>query len=354
MTMRVREFAVDLRTPLSTAADDIERREGFLVAVDVTGETGVGEATPLPGWTESLEDCRDALAGLTEGDAEGAAAGDPKSALEDGALADAPAARHAVSLAVADARARAAGRPLAASLATDPHTSLPVNATLGDDDPEATVEAAETAVESGYDCLKLKVGARDPTDDVARLRAVREAVGPGVALRADANAAWDRWTADRFLNAVEASGLDLDYLEQPLPADELDGHAVLRRLHDTPIALDESLSAVPPERTIASNAADVLVCKPMALGGPDRVRDLAARARDAGVAVVVTTTIDAVVARLGALHVAASLPGDRAHGLATASLLDADLAADPAPVREGRMRVPESPGLGIDADALFR
>ncbi|WEL29546.1 O-succinylbenzoate synthase [Haloferax volcanii] len=354
MTMRVREFAVDLRTPLSTAADDIERREGFLVAVDVAGETGVGEATPLPGWTESLEDCRDALAGLTEGDAEGAAAGDPKSALEDGALADAPAARHAVSLAVADARARAAGRPLAASLATVPHTSLPVNATLGDDDPEATVEAAETAVESGYDCLKLKVGARDPTDDVARLRAVREAVGPGVALRADANAAWDRWTADRFLNAVEASGLDLDYLEQPLPADELDGHAVLRRLHDTPIALDESLSAVPPERTIASNAADVLVCKPMALGGPDRVRDLAARARDAGVAVVVTTTIDAVVARLGALHVAASLPGDRAHGLATASLLDADLAADPAPVREGRMRVPESPGLGIDADALFR
>ncbi|WP_424008737.1 o-succinylbenzoate synthase [Haloferax denitrificans] len=349
--MRVREFAVDLRTPLSTAAGDIERREGFLVAVDVAGETGVGEATPLPGWTESLADCRDALAGLAEDDATGDA--DPEPALEDGALADAPAARHAVSLAVADARARAAGRPLAAALDTDPHTSLPVNATLGDDSPGATVEAAEAAVASGYDCLKLKVGARDPTDDVARLRAVREAVGPDVALRADANAAWDRWTADRFLNAVEELALDLDYLEQPLPADELDGHAVLRRLHDTPIALDESLSAVPAGRAIASNAADVLVCKPMALGGPDRVRDLAARARDAGVDVVVTTTIDAVVARLGALHVAASLPGDRAHGLATASLLDSDLAADPAPVRDGRMRVPDAPGLGIDVDAVF-
>ncbi|POG54884.1 o-succinylbenzoate synthase [Haloferax marisrubri] len=351
MTMRLREFAVDLRTPLSTAAGDIERREGFLVAVEVAGETGVGEATPLPGWTESLADCRDVLAGLAEDDATGDS--DLESALEDGTLADAPAARHAVSLAVADARARAADRPLAAALATDPHTSLPVNATLGDDDPEVTVEAAETAVESGYDCLKLKVGARDPTEDVARLRAVREAVGPGVSLRADANAAWDRWTADRFLHSVEELGLDLDYLEQPLPADELDGHAVLRRLHDTPIALDESLAAVPPGRALASNAADVLVCKPMALGGPDRVRDLATRARDAGVAVVVTTTIDAVVARLGALHVAASLPGDRAHGLATASLLDADLAADPAPVREGRMRVPESPGLGIDVDAVF-
>ncbi|RDZ45563.1 o-succinylbenzoate synthase [Haloferax sp. Atlit-19N] len=351
MTMRLREFAVDLETPLSTAKGDIERREGLLVAVDVAGETGVGEATPLPGWTESLADCRDALADLAEGDA--VADANPESALEDGTLADAPAARHAVSLAVSDARARAADRPLAASLATDSHTSLPVNATLGDDGPEATVEAAETAVESGYDCLKLKVGARDPTDDVARLRAVREAVGPDVSLRADANAAWDRWTADRFLDSVEERDLDLDYLEQPLPADELDGHAVLRRLHDTPIALDESLAAVPPQRALASNAADVLVCKPMALGGPDRVRDLAARARDAGVDVVVTTTIDAVVARLGALHVAASLPGDRAHGLATASLLDSDLAVDPAPVREGRMRVPEAPGLGIDVSALF-
>ncbi|MCO8268911.1 o-succinylbenzoate synthase, partial [Haloferax sp. AB510] len=65
--MRLREFAVDLRTPLSTASGDIERREGLLVAVDVAGETGVGEATPLPGWTESLADCRDALVGLAEG-----------------------------------------------------------------------------------------------------------------------------------------------------------------------------------------------------------------------------------------------------------------------------------------------
>ena len=339
--MRLREFSVALRHPLSTANGDIERRDGILVALDVEGVTGVGEATPLPGWTESLSACREALESVS----------DPVGALSDGGLDATPAARHAVSLAVADARARSENRPLASSLATESHTTLPVNSTVGDADLESTVEDARDAVDAGFDCLKLKVGARDPSVDAARLRAVRDAVGPGVSLRADANGAWNRWTATRFLDAV--APLNLEYLEQPLPADELDGHAALRRLHDTPIALDESLASAPPERAIASNAADVLVCKPMALGGPDRVRSLAARARDAGVDVVVTTTIDAVVARLGALHVAATLPGGRAHGLATASLLESDVAPDPAPVRGGAMRVPEAPGLGVDVSELF-
>ncbi|WP_411968518.1 mandelate racemase/muconate lactonizing enzyme family protein [Haloferax sp. YSSS75] len=339
--MRLREFSVALRRPLGTAKGDIDHRDGFLVAVDVDGVTGIGEATPLPGWTESLAACHETLESLS----------DPVAALGDGTLDETPAARHAVSLAVADAHARGENRPLAASLATESHTTLPVNSTVGDADLESTVESARDAVDAGFDCLKLKVGARDPSADVERLRAVRDAVGPSVALRADANGAWDRWTASRFLDA--AASLELDYLEQPLPAAELDGHAALRRLHDTPIALDESLASVSPERVLASNAADVLVCKPMALGGPDRVRSLAGRARDAGVDVVVTTTIDAVVARLGALHVAASLPGDRAHGLATSSLLAADVADDPAPVRDGSMTVPDSPGIGIDVAAVF-
>ncbi|KAB1196320.1 MULTISPECIES: mandelate racemase/muconate lactonizing enzyme family protein [Haloferax] len=339
--MRLREFSVALRRPLGTAKGDIDRRDGVLVAVEVDGVTGLGEATPLPGWTESLAACREALETVTN----------PVEALDDGSLDNTPAARHAVSLAVADARARSDDRSLATSLATESHTSLPVNATLGDADVETTVNAARDAVSAGFDCLKVKVGARDPETDATRLSAVRDAVGPSVSIRADANGAWDRWTADRFLDAVAA--LDLEYLEQPLPATQLDGHAALRRLHDTPIALDESLSVVTPSRAIASNAADVLVCKPMALGGPDRTLSVANRARSAGVDVVVTTTIDAVVARLGALHVAAALPGERAHGLATAAFLDTDVAADPAPVRDGVMHVPCGPGLGIDVSALF-
>jgi L-alanine-DL-glutamate epimerase-like enolase superfamily enzyme len=110
------------------------------------------------------------------------------------------------------------------------------------------------------------------------------------------------------------------------------------------VALDESLAGSAPERLLDADAADVLVLKPMALGGVDRAREVALAARERGVDAVVTTTIDAVVARTGAVHLAASLPDVRPCGLATAGLLGADLAPDPAPVEDGRIAVPEGKG----------
>lgn len=114
------------------------------------------------------------------------------------------------------------------------------------------------------------------------------------------------------------------------------------------MALDESLAETSVAAALDADAADVLVCKPMALGGLDRVREAAALARKRGVEVVVTTTIDAVVARTGAIHLAASLGDVPACGLATAGLLADDLADDPAPVEGGRMRVPQRKGLGVE------
>jgi len=338
----LREFALDLATPLSTAAGDVEVREGLLVRVDLDGTPGVGEATPLSGWTESPADCRAALERARE---EGTAPGP-----------DAPAARHAVTLAYRDAVARRRGESVAGSLARgDPAGSVPVNATVGDGDAAETVAAAETAVDAGYRALKLKVGARGVEADVERVRAVAEAVrgrGDGhedesVALRADANGAWDREAATRGLAAL--SGL-VEYVEQPLPAGDLAGHAALRGV-GAPVALDESLTRYGVGDALAAGAADALVLKPMALGGPSRALAAGRAAAAAGVDPVVTTTVDAAVARAGAVHVAAALPngGERAHGLATAGLLASDLVADPTPVEDGRVAVPEGPGLAGDA-----
>jgi L-alanine-DL-glutamate epimerase-like enolase superfamily enzyme len=247
-----------------------------------------------------------------------------------------------VSLAAADRTARREGRPLAASLAGASAETVPVNATVGDGDVSATVEGARSAVAAGYTCVKLKVGARDLAADLTRLRAVREAVGDAVALRADANGAWDRETARRAFDAL--APLDVAYVEQPLPADDLAGHAALAG-GPVGVALDESLRTTPVADAV--DAADVVVCKPMVLGGLDRVRDAAATARAAGVTPVVTTTVDALVARLGAVHVAASLGSLPPCGLATADLLAADLGPDPAAVADGRVRVPEGPGIGV-------
>jgi o-succinylbenzoate synthase len=343
VSVDVAPFDLPLRRPLSTARGDVERRRGFVVRGRVDGTPGVGEATPLPDWTEPLADCRRALDAV-----DGLAA-----ALSAGVLDDAPAARHGVALALFDARARRQGVALARFLAGERASvasSVPVNATVGAGTVGETAEAAERAAAAGHDCVKVKVGVGPVDRDAERLVAAREAA-PDAALRADANGAWNRDEATRFGDALAEAGVGLDYLEQPLPAADLAGHAALRDALPVDVALDESLAAASVDDALAAGAADVVVLKPMALGGPDRALAAAERAAEAGVGSVVTTTVDAVVARTGALHVAAALGSPRPCGLATGDLLAADLAADPAPVEAGRMAVPDGPGLAGDAFA---
>jgi len=361
-----RAFSLPLARPLGTAAGTIRRREGDLLRIEVEdggdGVRGVGEATPLPGWTESLDDCRAALDAVADADADAATLLDAAAAAPRDPLAaapstvtapldDAPAARHAVESAILDAFGRHTGRPLATVLGDDSATRVPVNATVGDATVAETVAAAEDAADAGFDCLKVKVGVGDLDRDVARLRAVREAVGTDLTLRADANGAWDRETAREAVDAF--ASLELSYLEQPLAADDLDGHATLRE-QGVGIALDETLASAPVDAVLAADAADVLVLKPMSLGGPARADAAARRALESGVDPVVTTTIDAAPARTAAVHVAAAVSRVRACGLATADVLESDLVPDPAPVEAGSVTVPAGPGIGGDAfDDLF-
>ena len=339
---RVDPFAVSLRSPLSTAAGDIDRREGFTVEYDHRGETGLGEATPLPGWTESLDRCDAALERALDAGADD----HHTDALLELDASEVPAARHGFATALVDADARADGVALYEWFdGSRSVSSVPVNATVGDADSGTTVERARAAVDRGFDCLKLKVGARPLDADVERVRAVREAVGESVTLRADANGAWDRETAERALEPLES--LDVAYVEQPLPADDLTGLAELRGT-GVGIAVDESLVDRRMAAVLDAAAADVVVLKPMVLGGPGNAHTLAMRAREEGVEPVVTTTVDAAVARTAAVHVAAGIPNVSACGLATAELLDGDIASDPAPVDDGRAAVPQDPGLGID------
>ncbi|AGN02920.1 chloromuconate cycloisomerase [Salinarchaeum sp. Harcht-Bsk1] len=339
MDLDLQPFELDLVEPLRTADRTIESRRGFLVRVRTEDRRGLGEATPLPGWTESYDACEDAL----ERAADRLSVRGPDATLDE--LADAPAARHGLSLAIADLRARRIDVPLLRELGGGSRSRhLRVNATIGDASVSDTVEAAEHAVADGFDCLKLKVGARSLDEDAERLEAVRSAVGADVTLRADANEAWDRATAEAaFERFADAS---VSYVEQPLNADDLIGHAKLRG-GSVDVALDETLAVANHDRVLDVDAADVIVCKPMVLGGPDRTIGLARRGRRAGVRPVVSTTIDGVVARLGALHVAGALAPIDACGLATGDRLANDLGPDPAPVEDGTMTIPRGAGTGL-------
>lgn len=340
--MNTTPFSLPLSSPLSTAQGTIRDRDGVVVTYDHRGETGVGEATPLPGWTEPVVECRTALDDAATADTDG---GHTAAMLE--LVADeVPAARHGFATALLDADARADAVPLYRWFDPDiRRESVPVNATVGDADPELTADAVADAVDSGFDCCKLKVGARSVEGDLGRLRAVRDRVGDAVTLRADANGAWSRAEAEMAFESFATVGVE--YVEQPLRADDLAGHATLRG-GSVGVALDESLIGQRADTVLSADAADVLILKPMVLGGPGNAHTLALRAREQGVEPVITTTIDGVVARLAAVHVAAAVPDIAPCGLATGDRLARDLAPDPTTLADGTLSVPQSDGLGID------
>lgn len=331
MTLEFEPFSVSLSQPLETAAGSIETRDGFVVRTEIDGVTGVGEATPLAGWTEPIEACERALDRVE----------DPIAALETDRLSGAPAARHGVSLAILDARARRSGRPLYDELGrTERVESVPVNATIGDGGVEETVAAVERAAEEGYPAVKLKVGARALETDLERLEAARSSC-PEIELRVDANGGWERATAEKALS--ELASLGVSVLEQPLPAAQLSAHAALRG-QGVEIALDEGLIEHGVSAALVADAADLIVCKPMALGGIDVAREAVFSARDRGIDALITTTIDAAHARAAAVHLAASIPDIRACGLATGGLLEADLRNSIAEVADGAVAVPQGKG----------
>jgi o-succinylbenzoate synthase len=356
MDAAVAPFDLALDPPLSTADGDLTGRRGWLVRVSDGDAAGVGEATPLPGWTESRAACGRALAGALDTLREAGA--DP--ALAE--LRGAPAARHGLHLALSDLAARRAGTPLAAHLGgADPPASVPVNATVGDADAGATASAAADAVDAGFDCVKVKVGARDAAADTARLQAVRAAVGDDVVLRADANGAWTRAQAYEAVRNYPAAGVAA--VEQPLDPADIAGAAGLRG-DGVAVALDESVRDAGVAAVLDADAADAVVVKPMALGGVDRARAAAVDALERGVGVVVSNTVDAAVARAAAGHLAASLPArtaddgfgpsgaaavGRFHGLATGDRLADDVGPPPA-VADGRLELPDGPGHGVAVD----
>lgn len=353
----VRPYRLRLARPYRSARGERTHRRGWLLRLESRdGTVGWGEAAPLPDRTESREAAGRALEAAAAAARDGPA---PPSELRSALPEESPAAAHALGLALADLAARRGGEPLAGRWAREagdgagPRERVPVNATLPMASPEATAARAERAVQAGIPCLKLKVGG-SPTEDLHRLAAVRRAVGPEPALRLDANAAWGRREARSRLLRMEPYGLD--YVEQPVAADDLAGLGRLRSESgtDVRIAADESASSLDRVRRLAEERlVDVVVLKPMVLGPPRRTLEALRAARRSGVDAVLTTSLGAAVERLGALHLAASVAGPLPPcGLATGDLLAEDVADAPDRIEDGAIRVPvDRPGLGAAPSA---
>ncbi|HMD92695.1 MAG TPA: o-succinylbenzoate synthase [Trebonia sp.] len=212
-------------------------------------------------------------------------------------------------------------------------TRIPVNVTVPAVDPE---RAREIVAASG--CLTAKVKVAEPgqagAEDIDRVAAVRDALGPAGRIRVDANGGWDVPTATRMLRALDQ--YSLEYAEQPCAT--LEELAELRRFIDIPVAADESIrKADDPLRVRAAGAADIVIVKVQPLGG---VRAALRVAEACGLPVVVSSAVDSSVGLAAGVALAAALPElPYACGLATMSLLAGDVTAEPLAESGGELPV---------------
>jgi O-succinylbenzoate synthase len=212
---------------------------------------------------------------------------------------------------------------------------VPVNCTV----PAVGAEQAAAIVRrSGCGTAKVKVAEKGQTlaDDIERVEAVRDAIGPRGRVRVDANGAW---TVDQAVSAIAALNLaahGLEYVEQPCAS--VEDLAAVRRRVGVPIAADESIRrAADPFRVVELEAADVAVLKVAPLGG---VHACLRIAEQIGLPVVVSSAVDTSIGLAAGLALAAALPElPYACGLATTSLLDGDVVASPLVPVDGYLPV---------------
>ena len=348
--IRLGKLSVPLRTPFKTALRTVDRVEDIVVELHTdTGAVGYGEAPPtgpITGDTTGgivggiLELIAPALLGQEVDDFETVTALVQKAGVHN------TSAKAAVDMALWDLYGQLHQIPVHKLLGGARRT-LVTDLTISVNPPEQMARDAREAVARGYDCLKVKVGA-DPTLDTARLAAVRKAVGRDVCIRIDANQAWTPRQAVRILNEMQDKGLELELVEQPVPAGDLEGLAYVTRNSWVPVMADESVfSPADAMRIFQSRAADYVNIKLMKCGGLTNALRIASAAEVYGVECMIGCMLEAKIAVNAAVELAC------ARSIITRVDLDGPVLCSVDPVEGGahfderNITVSDEPGMGI-------
>ncbi|MFC8039399.1 mandelate racemase/muconate lactonizing enzyme family protein [Paenarthrobacter sp. NPDC057355] len=245
----------------------------------------------------------------------------------------------AVDIALYDLKAKRAGLPLAKllgsyrdSVQTYNTSGGFLNATL-----EEVKARATQSIEEGIGGIKVKVGLPDSKEDLRRVAGIREHIGWDVPLMVDANQQWDRATALRMGRQLEE--FNLIWIEEPLDAYDFEGHAHLAQVLDTPIATGEMLASVAEHKgLINANSCDIIQPDAPRVGGITQFLRLAALADERGLGLAPHFAMEIH------LHLAAAYP--REPWVEHFDWLD-PLFEERLETKNGRMIVPDRPGLGV-------
>jgi len=349
--IRTGVLSIPLRTPFKTALRTIDHIASIVVAVDTdAGVTGIGEAHPTAPITgESHGSVRGAIHEFMLPRLKGKEIANLEDTLNtlDASMVKNTSAKAAVEMAIFDLFGRLYNIPVYRLLGGY-RNKVETDLTISVNSPEEMAEDSKIAVARGFKILKLKVGLQ-PEQDIARIRAVRDAVGNGVQLRLDANQGWTARQAVRIMREIEAEHFYIDLLEQPVLAHDIAGLKQVTDSINTPVLADEAVfSAVDAEKIITMHAADYINIKLMKTGGLRGALRICALAEMHNVECFLGCMMESKISVTAAAHLACARSIITRCDLDSPSLCREDPVVGGAELNGPWLKLSEAPGLGIN------
>ncbi|MBQ3080768.1 MAG: dipeptide epimerase [Clostridia bacterium] len=349
--IRLARFTAPLRVPFKTALRTVENVSDIIVEVHTDdGRVGYGEAPPT---------------GVITGDTTGGIIGALKDhiiptmlgkdveyleelfTLLDGSCVHNTSAKAAMDMALYDLYGQKYQIPVYKMLG-GARKQIETDITISVNPPEEMAEDTLNAISRGYDCLKIKVG-KDAETDIERLKAVRRAAGKNAKIRIDANQGWSPREAVRTLEKMQAAGLDIELVEQPVKAHDIEGLRFVTQYSPVPVMADESVfSPRDALEILRTNAADLINIKLMKCGGLHNALKIVSACEIYGVECMIGCMLEAKVSVNAAVHLACAKRQITRVDLDGPVLLREDPILGGAVFKEKDITVSDAPGLGIE------
>jgi L-alanine-DL-glutamate epimerase-like enolase superfamily enzyme len=346
VSLSARPLDLQLKNPFEIALGTRREAANVLVTVETaSGTAGYGEGSPLPPVTGETQGAAIETVRAAAAVVEGREIGDYRQLVDEVRVAfpGMVSALFAVETAILDAYCRERGLALAELFGGQP-APVETDLTIPIVGPTTAAERARWAGGEGYDRLKIKAGT-DLGDDVERVAAVAGAA-PDVALTIDANQGWSPKETARFAERATDRGIDLDLIEQPVPAADVAGLSRVRERVDVPVAADEAVfTPADAIRVVRAEAAGVVTAK-LGKSGPLAVADIAAIARAADLEVMIGCMLESAIGIHASAHVVAGIGGFAHVDLDGNRLLAEDVIDDDGPTHDI-----SGPGHGVTPGA---
>jgi muconate cycloisomerase len=343
--------ALPLKAPMKMAGVTITKAENLIVRVELEdGQVGWGEAPSAPTMTGDTQGglvaaVHDHLAPLLIG----------KDATVDHhamlarALVGNTGAHSALEMALLDAACRATNRRLITiSMKTPARAAVRPMWLLGNATVDEDIAEGQVKLRQGFNFFKLKIGVKPQREEIAGAHAIRAAL-PGATLCADANCGLTLAAAKRYAERTRDAGLT--FIEQPLPAHDLAGLRALARASKTPIGMDESIHSLADIEAVKRAGAKGISLKLIKLGGFREAIAAGKLCRKLGLKINVAAKIaESSIGTAAAVHLSCAVP-NVAWGVSLTNMyLAEDIVRRPIAIADGKVALPDGPGLGVEVD----